>query len=51
VKALQLPDLQARFQNFGVIAKGSTPKALGDLIADEVPRWTQVVRDAGIKAE
>jgi tripartite-type tricarboxylate transporter receptor subunit TctC len=50
-KALALPDLQARFQNFGVIAKGSTPKALGDLIADEVPRWTQVVREAAIKAE
>ncbi|HVP08458.1 MAG TPA: tripartite tricarboxylate transporter substrate binding protein [Burkholderiales bacterium] len=50
-KALALPELQARFQNFGVIAKGSTPKQLGDLIADEVPRWTQVVRDAGIKAE
>ncbi len=50
-KALQLPELQARFQNFGVIAKGSTPKALGDLIADEIPRWTQVVREAAIKAE
>jgi tripartite-type tricarboxylate transporter receptor subunit TctC len=50
-KALALPDLQARFQNFGVIAKGSTPKQLGDLIADEVPRWAQVVREAGIKAE
>lgn len=50
-KALALPDLQARFQNFGVIAKGSTPKQLGDLIADEVPRWTQVVREAAIKPE
>ena len=50
-KTLALPDLQARFQNFGVIAKGSTPKQLGDLIADEVPRWAQVVREAGIKAE
>jgi len=50
-KTLALPDLQERFRNFGVIAKGSTPKQLGDLIADEVPRWTQVVRDAAIKAE
>ncbi|MCC6212084.1 MAG: tripartite tricarboxylate transporter substrate binding protein [Burkholderiales bacterium] len=50
-KALALPELQARFQNFGVIAKASTPKQLGDLIADEVPRWAQVVRDAGIRAE
>lgn len=50
-KALALPELQARFQNFGVIAKASTPKQLGDLIADEVPRWAQVVREAGIRAE
>jgi len=50
-KALALPDLQARFRNFGVIAKASTPKQLGDLIADEVPRWTRVVREGGIKAE
>ena len=50
-RALALPELQARFQNFGVIAKASTPRQLGELIADEVPRWTSVVREAGIKAE
>ncbi len=50
-KALLHPDLQERFRGFGVIAKGSTPKQLGDLIADEIPRWTQVVRNAGINAE
>lgn len=50
-KALAQSELQARFQNFGVIAKASTPKQLGELIADETPRWAQVVREAGIKAE
>jgi tripartite-type tricarboxylate transporter receptor subunit TctC len=50
-KALAQPELQQRFRNFGVIAKASTPKALGDLIADEVPRWTQVVREANIRPE
>jgi tripartite-type tricarboxylate transporter receptor subunit TctC len=50
-KTLAQPELQSRFQNFGVIAKASTPKQLGDLIADEVPRWAAVVREAGIKAE
>ncbi|MEO8204109.1 MAG: tripartite tricarboxylate transporter substrate binding protein [Betaproteobacteria bacterium] len=50
-KAVALPDLQQRFINFGVIATASSPKRLGDLIADEVPRWTQIVRDAGIRAE
>ena len=50
-KALALPELQARFQNFGVIAKGSTPRQLGELVADEVPRWTKVVQEADIKAQ
>jgi tripartite-type tricarboxylate transporter receptor subunit TctC len=50
-RALALPDVQERFRNFGVIAKASTPKELGDLIADEVPRWAQVVQEANIKAE
>ena len=50
-KALALPDLQQRFVNFGVIATAGTPKRLGDLIADEVPRWTQIVREGNIHAE
>jgi len=50
-KALALPELQQRFVNFGVIATAGTPKRLGDLIADEVPRWTQIVREANIRAE
>ena len=50
-KAIALPDLQQRFVNFGVIATAGTPKRLGDLIADEVPRWTQIVREANIRAE
>ena len=50
-KALALPDLQQRFVNFGVIATAGTPKRLGDLIVDEVPRWTQIVREANIRAE
>lgn len=50
-KALAQPDVQTRFSSFGVVATHSTPKRLADLIADEVPRWAQVVRDAGIKGE
>ena len=50
-KALAQPDVQTRFSGFGVVATHSTPKRLADLIADEVPRWAQVVRDAGIKGE
>jgi tripartite-type tricarboxylate transporter receptor subunit TctC len=50
-KALAQPDVQTRFTGFGVVATHSTPKRLAELIAEEVPRWTQVVREAGIRAE
>jgi tripartite-type tricarboxylate transporter receptor subunit TctC len=50
-KALAQPDVQSRFNAFGVIATPSTPKRLADIIAEEVPRWTTVIREAGIKAE
>jgi tripartite-type tricarboxylate transporter receptor subunit TctC len=50
-KALGQPDLQERFRNFGVIAKASAPKQLSQLIADEIPQWTRIVREAGIKPE
>lgn len=50
-RALALPELQTRFRGFGVIATASTPARLHEMIATEVPRWAQVVRDAGIKAD
>jgi tripartite-type tricarboxylate transporter receptor subunit TctC len=50
-KAVALPELQQRFVNFGVIATAGSPKRLGDLIADEIPRWSQIVREGGIRAE
>jgi tripartite-type tricarboxylate transporter receptor subunit TctC len=50
-RALALPEVQERFRSFGVIAKSSTPAQLGELIADETPRWARVVREANIKAE
>lgn len=50
-RALAQPDLQERFRNFGVIARASTPAQLARLIADEIPQWSRIVREAGIKPE
>jgi tripartite-type tricarboxylate transporter receptor subunit TctC len=30
---------------------GGTPEALGKVVADELPKWAKLVKDAGIKAE
>ena len=50
-KALAIPELRQRFNGFGVVATSSTPKLLQDMIAEEVPRWTRVVREAEIRAD
>ena len=50
-EALAAPDLQENFARQGATPTPSTPEALRAQIAEEVKRWAQVVKDAGIKAE
>ena len=42
---------QKRFATFGVVAKTATPQQLGQMIAEEVARWTPVIRDNNIRAD
>jgi tripartite-type tricarboxylate transporter receptor subunit TctC len=48
---LQRPDIRAKFHNagFGVVGRG--PEALRARIAEEVPKWRDVIARARIKAE
>jgi tripartite-type tricarboxylate transporter receptor subunit TctC len=50
-KAMQAPDVQQRFSTFGVVAKTATPKKLAEMTADDIARWTPVIRDNHISAE
>jgi tripartite-type tricarboxylate transporter receptor subunit TctC len=50
-KALQIPEVQQRFTSFGLVARTTTPKKLGEMTADEIARWTPVIRDNNIRAE
>ena len=45
------PRCRRSFTTFGVIAKTTTPQKLGQMIAEEVARWSQVVRDNNIRAD
>lgn len=45
------PEFRARLAAQGIDAIGSTQEAFAKVLRDEVPRWTQVVKTAGIKAE
>jgi tripartite-type tricarboxylate transporter receptor subunit TctC len=35
----------------GSEAVGGTPEALGKVVADELPKWAKLVRDANIKSD
>jgi tripartite-type tricarboxylate transporter receptor subunit TctC len=43
-----LPEVQARFAEQGGVPVGGDGAALGRLLAEEVERWTAVVREKGI---
>jgi tripartite-type tricarboxylate transporter receptor subunit TctC len=49
--ALQIPDVQQRFTSFGLVVRTATPKKLAEMTAEEIARWTPVIRDNNIRAE
>jgi tripartite-type tricarboxylate transporter receptor subunit TctC len=50
-KAVRSPEVQARFGPDGTLAVGSTPAEFAAFIKLEQARWSQVVKQAAIKAE
>lgn len=51
VTVLHSPALRAQLEEQGFDVVASTPEAYGQLIRDEIARWSTVVRQAGIKVE
>lgn len=51
VKVLSEPAIRQRFESDGADVVGSSSGAFGTFIANEITKWTTVVRDAGIKVE
>jgi tripartite-type tricarboxylate transporter receptor subunit TctC len=49
--ALALPDVARQLALEGAAPMPGTPKAFGDLIAREIPRWAEVVRVGHIKPD
>lgn len=46
--ALATPEVKERLRQIGVEAQGSTPRQQADLLRDEIQRWSEVIRQAGI---
>lgn len=51
VKALQLPDVQARLDGLGFVTASSTPQQLAARIASDIARYQKVAADARIPKE
>ena len=51
VAILKDPEVVKLFRDQGVEVVASTPEAFGQLLQKEIPKWTKVVNDAGVKIE
>lgn len=49
--ALAQADVRARFADLGIVAIGNSPKEFAATIKAEIPRWSAVIRQAGIKPD
>lgn len=49
--ALRSPELRANFANLGIEPRSSTPEEFAALLAEDAPRWFDIIRMTGIKLE
>lgn len=50
-RAIQLADVKAKLLEQGGDTVGSSPEALGQVVRNELRKWTDLIRDAKIRAE
>jgi tripartite-type tricarboxylate transporter receptor subunit TctC len=50
-KILRNPDLQSRFLNVGLDAKGGTPEVFGAFIREEIEKYAKVIKAVGVKQQ
>jgi tripartite-type tricarboxylate transporter receptor subunit TctC len=50
-RALRDPDFVSQLAKLGIEPLGSTPEEFAAFLRQEIPRWKQIVQDAGAKVE
>lgn len=50
-KAVNDPDLKAKFTDIGIEPVGGTPEQASKFLQDEIAKWSKVITTAGVKAE
>jgi len=51
VAVLKLPEIKDLLGKAGLDASGSSPEELAHIVANDYPRWGQVIRLKGIEAD
>ena len=51
VKAMESKDVKDRLAAAGVTPKSSTPEELGALLKRDVPKWSKIVKDSGVRVD
>ena len=49
--ALRSPEMQVAMERLGIEANIWTPREFAAFIADEIPKWENIVRESGVKVE
>ena len=47
-QVLRVPEVKERFFNAGAVAVGSTPGELTQMMKSEMPKWSEIIKNAGI---
>ena len=50
-KILSSPELKKRFEDMGLVAQGSTPEQVGDILQADIRRWSEVIQRAKIEVK
>lgn len=50
-RIIQTPEGREQMLKFGLLATGTSPAEFGDIIRRDTPKWGEVIRKAGIKAQ
>ena len=50
-KAINSPELRARFEALGIESVGNSPEQAGKFLDEEIVKWAKVIIAAGVKPE
>ncbi len=50
-KAVNAPEVKGKLEGMGIVPVGSTPEQAAKFLNDEIAKWANVIKVAGVKAE